>query len=81
MMHVREHLEKTYPGRARKARGNERAEAIRMFCLECMGASPKEVERCTDKTCWLYQFRLPRSVEVRMLSGHAGAGAVAQEGA
>jgi len=42
---------KAVTGRSRKA-------AIRSFCLECTGYSPKETENCTDKACPLYKYRL-----------------------
>jgi hypothetical protein len=32
--------------------------AIRKHCLECMGFSPFEVEKCTNPLCALYPFRL-----------------------
>jgi hypothetical protein len=32
--------------------------AIRSFCLECVGDSPKEVEMFTSATCALHPYRL-----------------------
>lgn len=31
--------------------------SIRKHCLECMGGSWQEVERCTAPACWLYPYR------------------------
>lgn len=38
--------------------GRRRAEAIRMFCIECMGYQSAEVPRCTDPHCPLYLYRM-----------------------
>lgn len=38
--------------------------ATRLFCLECMGGSAREVDTCCDTRCPLHPFRLgktPRS--------------------
>lgn len=35
-----------------------RKEAIRNFCLECMGYQQAEIRRCTATECWLYPWRL-----------------------
>lgn len=35
-----------------------RGEAIRKFCLECMGGSAHEVRLCTAPNCPLYRYRL-----------------------
>jgi hypothetical protein len=32
--------------------------AIRGFCLECMGGSKAEIEKCTAPNCPLYPWRL-----------------------
>jgi hypothetical protein len=32
--------------------------AIRSFCIECMGGSKAEIERCTAPKCPLYPWRL-----------------------
>lgn len=32
--------------------------AIRAYCLECSGGSPKEVRECSVKRCELYPFRM-----------------------
>ena len=32
--------------------------AIRVFCIECMGGSTAEIERCTAPKCPLYLWRL-----------------------
>lgn len=32
--------------------------SIRRFCVECMGGSMPEVEKCTAPKCWLYPYRL-----------------------
>lgn len=31
--------------------------AIRNFCLECMAYNSAEIERCTDRGCWLHPLR------------------------
>ena len=35
-----------------------RGEAIRKFCLECMGGSAYEVRLCTAPACPLFRYRL-----------------------
>lgn len=35
-----------------------RGEAIRRFCLECMGGSWLEVKLCTAPNCPLYRYRM-----------------------
>lgn len=35
-----------------------RREAIRNFCMECMGYQMAEIKKCTAKECWLYPWRL-----------------------
>ena len=34
--------------------------AIRLFCLECMGGSPAEIDACTAPECPLYSHRSGR---------------------
>ena len=41
---------KAMSGRSRKA-------AVRMFCLECVGYSEREVSLCTDPYCPLFKYR------------------------
>lgn len=35
-----------------------RKQAIRNFCLECVGYESAEVIRCTSTECWLHPYRL-----------------------
>jgi hypothetical protein len=35
-----------------------RGEAIRKFCLQCMGGSAYEVRMCTAPACPLFRYRL-----------------------
>lgn len=35
-----------------------RGEAIRKFCLECMGGSAYEVRLCTAPSCPLFRYRM-----------------------
>lgn len=35
--------------------------AIRKFCLDCLGGSYREVERCTATDCALYPFRMGKN--------------------
>ena len=35
--------------------------AIRMYCLECSGQSPKEVKECSISDCPLFKFRLGKN--------------------
>lgn len=35
--------------------------AIRLYCLECSGKSPKEVKECTISDCTLFPFRLGKN--------------------
>jgi hypothetical protein len=32
--------------------------AIRMHCIECFGGERGQVEKCTDRECRLYPFRM-----------------------
>ena len=34
--------------------------AIRLFCVECMGGSYREIAGCADKWCPLYLYRTGR---------------------
>lgn len=38
-----------------------RTEAIRLYCLDCSGGSPKEVTLCVIGDCPLYPFRFGNS--------------------
>lgn len=42
----------------RKGEVASRREAIRNFCMECMGYQMAEIHECTAKGCWLYPWRL-----------------------
>lgn len=44
--------------RRKKGEVASRKEAVRNFCLECMGYQIAEVRRCTATQCWLYPWRL-----------------------
>jgi len=49
----------TYRGHYRRAiTGRSRKAAIRAFCLECVGWSPKEVRLCSSPGCPLFKYRL-----------------------
>ena len=39
-----------------------RGEAIKAFCVECMGHQPQLVKDCTAPDCPLFAFRLGREV-------------------
>lgn len=39
-------------------RSNSRKNAIRAFCLECVGGDGREVAACSAKDCSLWKFRL-----------------------
>ena len=39
-----------------------RGQAIKAFCVECMGNQPQFVKDCTAPDCPLYSFRLGREV-------------------
>lgn len=41
--------------------GKSRQAAIRAHCLECVGWSPREVDRCTAPACPLYEYRGARA--------------------
>lgn len=38
-------------------RKSSRKQAIRFFCIECMGYDSKEVDECSDKGCSLWSWR------------------------
>ncbi len=42
---------------ARAMSGKSRLAAIKCFCVQCMGWSKAEVDRCTAPTCPLYSYR------------------------
>jgi len=46
---------------ARKRKIRNPLKAIRAKCLECCGASPKEVRLCPDLNCALHPFRMGRN--------------------
>jgi len=47
-----------------------RREAIRKFCIECMGGSWSEVRLCTAPDCPLYRYRMGN--ENKALAGETG---------
>jgi hypothetical protein len=58
MKHIRDDLKRKYPGLWERAyEKKQRAAAVRLFCLECMGDCQAEVSRCSEKSCPLYCFR------------------------
>ncbi len=48
------HLARLYE---RADSGKSRAAAIKGFCLECMGYSRRDVERCSATECPLFKYR------------------------
>ena len=49
---------------ARRRKPNECArplQAVRNFCVECMGYNANEVKRCTAPQCWLYPLRMGKN--------------------
>jgi len=44
--------------------------AIRAFCLECMGWSYSEVEKCTSPLCPLYPFRFGKNPSRKGIGGN-----------
>lgn len=62
-MRLIEELRKKYPGLAKKEKSGSRAAAIRLYCLECLGGSAKEVKECDDTLCPLHQFRMGKREE------------------
>ena len=55
-------MERTVPSKYKSLynRGLQRKSrkaAVRSFCLECVGYSEKEVIKCTDTGCPLYNYR------------------------
>jgi len=55
---LRDELRIKYPGKARDAR-RQRGEAIRLYCIECVGGSQHLVRGCETKDCFLWPFRAP----------------------
>ena len=51
-------LRAKYHGLDKRLTNGDKAAAIRLFCLECMGGSQLEVTNCTAPPCPLYEFRL-----------------------
>ena len=41
-----------------RAWDGSRKAAIRAFCLDCCGFSPREVRRCSNSACTLFEFRV-----------------------
>jgi len=58
-----EEIREKHPVMARQAASGSRRAAIRLFCLDCMGGSPAEVERCGSFECPLWPYRRGRGVE------------------
>ena len=56
MQRLVDELRERNPVLAEKAKTQRRA-AIRLFCLECVGGSQREVIACTTQKCPLYPFR------------------------
>lgn len=56
-MRLIEELRLKRPVMANNAKTSRKA-AIRLFCLECVGGSAKDVKLCCDEICPLYPFRL-----------------------
>lgn len=54
-----EPLRERYRRRAERAASGQRAEAIRLKCLECVCWNQAEVRRCHITSCALWPFRLP----------------------
>lgn len=50
-------LIEAYPALVRAARTNSPKKAVRLFCLECIGGSPREVKECQDFICPLWPYR------------------------
>lgn len=40
-----------------------RADAIKRYCLDCMGFQPKEVKLCPDRKCPLWRYRLGKELD------------------
>ena len=47
-----------YADMYKRARHGSRASALRVFCLQCVGWSSREVKACTAPACPLYAYRL-----------------------
>ena len=52
-------LKERYRKRAERAARGQRAEAIRLKCLDCVCWNQGEVRRCEITSCSLHPFRLP----------------------
>lgn len=46
--------------------------AIRFYCIECSGDSPKEVKLCPISDCPFYQFRLGNNPNRSGIGGNIG---------
>lgn len=71
----REGLRQKYPNRAANAVSSSRGAAITLFCLECVGGSYVDTKNCTDKTCFLWNWRpgreKPPATEAQIANGKA----------
>jgi hypothetical protein len=56
-------LRKLHIGLARRVDAGSPLASIRLFCLECMGGSRKEVATCTAPECPLYKLRLGKRAQ------------------
>lgn len=61
--HLRDELRQRKPMMAERAQ-TSRSAAIRLFCLECMGGNAASVRECTQKTCFLWPYRMGRRQDV-----------------
>ena len=46
-----------------------RTDAIKRYCLDCMGFYPSEVVACTDKKCALWRYRQGKEVNDELNPG------------
>lgn len=46
------------PIRTKKVSEDKILDRIKKYCLRCVGKKKNEVEKCSDKGCFLYSFRI-----------------------
>ena len=64
-----EPTEPTEPGYAEQGEPLGPVKSIRRFCINCSGGSRKAPRKCSDRKCWLWEYRLGRNPRRKGVGG------------
>ena len=53
---LRDEIRTKFPNAAAAAATASRRQAIRLFCIECMGGSSKDARECETRDCFLWPY-------------------------